>query len=108
MAKPVDVTDEQFEQEVLKADLPVLVDFWAEWCGPCKIVSPTVEALADEYDGKVKFVKLDTEQNFDIPDRYGIRSLPTLMIFKGGEQVDQIFGARPKAELKRYLEKALA
>ena len=108
MAKPMDVTDEQFEDEVLKADLPVLVDFWAEWCGPCKIVSPTVEALADEYDGKVKFVKLDTEENFDIPDRYGIRSLPTLMIFKGGQQVDQIFGARPKAELKRYLEKALA
>ena len=108
MAKPRDVTDAEFEQEVLKADLPVLVDFWAEWCGPCKIVSPTVEALANEYDGKVKFVKVDTEENFDIPDRYGIRSLPTLMIFKGGEQVDQIFGARPKAELKRYLEKALA
>ena len=108
MAKSMDVTDEQFEQEVLKADLPVLVDFWAEWCGPCKIVSPTVEALAVEYDGKVKFVKVDTEENFDIPDRYGIRSLPTLMIFDGGEQVDQIFGARSKADLKRYLEKALA
>ncbi len=108
MAKPIDVTDAEFEQEVLKADLPVLVDFWAEWCAPCKIVSPTVEELAKEYDGKVKFVKVDTEDNFDIPDRYGIRSLPTLMIFKGGEQVDQIFGARPKAELKRYLEKALA
>ena len=108
MAKPMEVTDEQFEQEVLKADLPVMVDFWAEWCGPCKIVSPIVEELAEEYSGKVKFVKLDTEENFDTPDRYGIRSLPTLMIFKGGEQVDQIFGARPKAELKRYLEKALA
>ena len=97
MAKPMDVTDEQFEQEVLKADLPVLVDFWAEWCGPCKIVSPTVEALAVEYDGKVKFVKVDTEENFDIPDRYGIRSLPTLMIFKGGEQVDRssVPGPRP-------------
>ena len=108
MAKPVEVTDEQFEQEVLKADLPVIVDFWAEWCGPCKIVSPMVEELAEEYSGKIKFVKLDTEENFNTPDRYGIRSLPTLMIFKGGEQVDQIFGARPKAELKRYLEKALA
>ena len=107
MAKPMEVTDEQFEREVLKADLPVMVDFWAEWCGPCKVVSPIVEELAEEYNGKIKFVKLDTEANFDIPARYGIRSLPTLMIFKGGEQVDQIFGARPKAELKRSLEKAL-
>ena len=108
MAKPMEVTDEQFEQEVLNADLPVMVDFWAEWCGPCKIVSPMVEELAKEYSGKIKFVKLDTEENFNTPDRYGIRSLPTLMIFKGGEQVDQIFGARPKTELKRSLENALA
>ena len=108
MAKPMEVTDEQFEQEVLNADLPVMVDFWAAWCGPCKVVSPIVEELAEEYSGKVKFVKLDTEENFDTPDRYGIRSLPTLMVFKGGELVDQIFGARPKAELKRSLEKALA
>ena len=108
MAKTRDVTDKEFEQEVLKADIPVLVDFWAEWCGPCKILSPTVEELANEYDGEVKFVKVDTEENFETPDRYGIRSLPTLLIFNGGEQVDQIFGTRPKAELKRYLEKALA
>ena len=108
MAKPLEVTDAEFDQEVLKADLPVMVDFWAEWCGPCKVVSPIVEELAKEYSDKVKFVKLDTEANFDIPARYGIRSLPTLMIFKGGKQVDQIFGARPKAELKHSLEKALA
>ena len=86
MAKPRDVTDAEFEEEVLKADLPVLVDFWAEWCGPCKTVSPTVEELADEYDGKVKFVKVDTEENFESPDRYGIRNLPTMMIFRGGQR----------------------
>ncbi len=108
MSKLIEVTDEEFEQEVLDADLPVLVDFWATWCAPCKIVGPIVEELADEYDGKVKFVKLDTEENFEVPDRYGIRSLPTLLVFKGGEQVDQVFGARPKVELKRTLEKVIA
>ncbi len=108
MNTPIDVTDEGFEEEVLNAELPVLVDFWAAWCGPCKVVSPMVEELAEEYSGKVKFVKVDTEENFDTPDRYGIRSLPTLMVFKGGDLVDQIFGARPKAELKRSLENALA
>ena len=108
MSKLVEVTDEEFEQEVLDAELPVLVDFWATWCAPCKIVGPIVEELADEYDGRVKFVKLDTEENFEVPDRYGIRTLPTLLVFKGGEQVDQVFGARPKAELKRTLEKIIA
>ena len=107
MAKPRDVTDSEFQEEVINADIPVLVDFWADWCGPCHQIAPSLEALSDEYDGKVKFVKLDTEENFDTTVRYGVRSLPTLMIFKGGKQVDQIFGARPKAELKRYLEKAL-
>ncbi len=104
MTKPIEVTDDEFEEEVL----PVLVDFWATWCAPCKIVGPIVEELADEYDGSVKFVKLDTEENFVIPDQYGIRSLPTLLVFKGGEKVDQVFGARPKAELKRVLQKVTA
>ena len=108
MAKPLEVTDAEFEREVLKAELPVLVDFWAEWCGPCHVIAPILEELADEYDSRVKFVKLDTEENFDTADRYGIRSLPTLLVFKGGEQVDQIMGTRPKGELKRSLEKTLA
>ena len=108
MTKPIEVSDAEFEQEVLKADLPVLVDFWAEWCGPCHQMAPILEALADEYTGRIKFVKLDTEENFDIPDRYGVRSLPTLLLFKGGQQVEKIFGARPKADLVRNLEKALA
>ena len=101
------VTDDDFDQEVLRAELPVLVDFWAEWCGPCHALEPVVEELAEEYDGKVKFVKMDTEHNFDVPSRYGIRSLPTWLVFKGGQQVDQIMGLRPKVDLKRSLDKAL-
>ena len=108
MAKPIEVTDSEFDQEVLQADLPVMVDFWAAWCGPCKIIAPILEELAGEYDGKVKFVKIDTEENFNTTDRYGIRGLPALLVFKGGEQVDQMIGARPKANLRRALEKVLA
>ncbi len=108
MAKPVEVTDEQFEQEVLKADLPVIVDFWAEWCGPCKVISPILKGLAEEYDGKIKFVKVDTEENFETPESYGILSFPTLMVFKEGQQIERITGARPTGDLKRSLDKALA
>ncbi len=108
MTKPQEVTDSDFEQEVLKADFPVVVDFWAEWCGPCKIISPILERLAEEYDGKIKFVKVDTEENFETPSNYGILSLPTLLVFKGGERVDQNLGARPKGDLKRSLDKVLA
>ncbi len=108
MTKPIEVTDDAFDEEVLQADLPVLVDFWANWCAPCKIIGPIVEELAEEYEGRVKFVKLDTEENFDVPGRYGIRSLPTLLVFKGGKQVDQVFGSRPKAELIRVLDKVTA
>ncbi len=108
MAKPQEVTDADFEQEVLKADLPVLVDFWAEWCGPCHQIAPILERLAEEYDGKIKFVKVDTEENFETPSSYGILSLPTLLVFKEGQQIERITGARPRSELKRSLENALA
>ncbi len=108
MAKPQDITDDQFQQEVLKAALPVLVDFWAEWCGPCHQIAPILESLAEEYDGKVKFVKIDTEEHFETPSRYGVLSLPTLLVFKEGQQFERISGARPKSDLKRSLDKALA
>ncbi len=108
MAKPQEITDAEFEQEVLKADLPVLVDFWAEWCGPCKMIAPILETLAEEYNGEIKFVKVDTEENFETPSTYGVLSLPTLLVFKEGQQIERITGARSKGDLKRYLDKALA
>ncbi|MCH8051471.1 MAG: thioredoxin [Chloroflexi bacterium] len=108
MSKPQDVSDNEWDAEVLSSDTPVLVDFWAPWCGPCKMVAPVVDELAEEYDGKVKFVKLNTDDNIETASKYGIRSIPTLMVFKGGEIVEQVVGFRPKSELKKSLEKALA
>ena len=108
MAKPKEVTDTSFEQEVLKAARPVLVDFWAPWCGPCHMVAPIVEELAEEYDGKVTFVKLNTDENLVTASRYGIRSIPTLLVFKGGEPVGQIIGFRPKSDLRRRLDAVIA
>ncbi|MFQ5878807.1 MAG: thioredoxin [Dehalococcoidia bacterium] len=108
MAKPQEVTDANFEQEVLQAGTPVLVDFWAPWCGPCRMVAPIVEELAEEYDGKVKFAKVNTDDSVNTAIRYGIRSIPTLLVFKSGEVVGQIIGFRPKSDLKKNLDKALS
>jgi len=107
MTKPTDVTDADFETEVLKSDLPVLVDFWAPWCGPCRMVAPIVDELAEEYNGKVKFVKVNTDDSVQTAVRYGIRSIPALLVFKGGQAVDQVIGFRPKSDLKRTLDKSL-
>ena len=108
MAKPVDVTDQSFDMEVLKAETPVLVDFWADWCAPCRMIAPIVEELSTEYDGKVKFMKMDVDANAGTPMTFGIRGIPTLIIFKGGKPVEQVVGAVPKSVLKRRLDSALA
>ena len=108
MAKPTETTDATFKAEVLDNELPSLVDFWAPWCGPCRMVAPVVEELADEYDGKVSFYKLNTDDNPQVATTYGIRSIPTLLVFKGGEPVGQIVGFRPKGDLKKRLDEVLA
>src|SRR5690606_8705727 len=108
MAHPTDTTDATFESDVLKSDVPVLVDFWAPWCGPCRMVAPVVEELSNDYDGKVKIVKLNTDDNPKVASQFGIRSIPTLLIFKDGEIAGQVVGFRPKSELAKHLDAALA
>ena len=108
MAKPITVTDDTFETDVLQVTSPVIVDFWAEWCGPCHMIAPIVEELADEYDGKVQFVKLNVDENPQVSTQYGIRSIPTLLVFKDGKPVDQIVGAVPKRTLQDRVNAVLA
>ncbi len=104
-ANIVTLTDANFDQEVLKASTPVLVDFWAEWCGPCKMIAPILEELASEYDGKVKVGKVNIDEYQSIATEYGIRAIPTLLIFKYGEVAEQVVGLRSKRDLKANLDK---
>lgn len=104
MAQAMHLTDDKFQEEVIQSDKPVLIDFWAAWCGPCRMIAPIVEELSTEYDGKAKICKLDVDNNQQTAMNYGIRSIPTILIFKGGEVVDTIVGAVAKQQIKDKLD----
>ncbi len=101
------VTDQSFKTDVIEADLPVVVDFWAEWCGPCRMIGPALEDIATELDGKVKIVKLNVDENPQVSQEFGIRSIPALLLFKSGKVSAQKIGAAPKGELKRWISEAI-
>jgi len=107
MSGATPVTDENFKELVLDSEVPVLVDFWAPWCGPCRMVAPVVEEIAEQYDGQVKVVKVNTDENPNTATQYGIRSIPTLILFKAGQRVDTVVGAVPKTTLANTIEKYL-
>ena len=103
----VELTDQTFEQEVLKSDQPVLVDFWAAWCGPCRMIAPTVEALANEYQGRAKVGKVNVDENMQTPSQYNVRGIPTLLLFKNGQVQEQIVGAASRDAIEKMLKKHL-
>ena len=105
MAEILEVTDATFEAEVLKSETPVLVDFWAEWCAPCRAIAPIIKELAGEHEGKVKIVKMNVDESPQVPGNYGIRSIPTVLAFQGGQVVEQLQGARPKSAFQEMIGK---
>ena len=107
MAKPFDLSDDKFDEVVLRVNSPVLVDFWAPWCPPCRMVAPVIEELAEEYGDRVGFARVNVDDNPKVSSRYGIQSIPTLLIFKDGKPMRQVIGFRPKAELKEHLDQLL-
>ncbi len=102
------ITDDTFEEEVLKNDVPVLADFWAEWCGPCKTIAPVLEEIAQEYDGRLKVAKIDVDENPEAPVRFGIQGIPTIILFKDGEPVERLVGAMPKDQLLSHIRPHLS
>ena len=108
MAEPFEATETNWDEQVLNSELPVLVDFWAEWCGPCKMIAPSVHDMAVEYDGQLNVAKLDVDSAPNIAMKYGVRSIPALIFFKDGQPVDQIVGAVPKAALKKKIDSVIA
>ena len=107
IAQILDVTDANFEREVLKSETPVLIDFWAEWCAPCRVIAPIVKELAASYDGKVKITKMNIDENQGTPGKYGVRAIPTVLAFKNGSVVGQLTGARPKSAFEELVQKLL-
>ena len=107
MTNVSEITDASFDQEVLRSTVPVLIDFWAPWCGPCRAIAPVVEEIADEYQGRLKVVKMNVDDNVETPSTYGVRGIPNLILFKGGQVADQIVGAAAKAHIIRVIDRVV-